>query len=100
MTSKAIPPAPKLFGQNHDLCSDCHVPFVWAGDENYKVCPKCYAVLWHTNWAYHEQVARERKRAEEKRAAAKRAADREVADKRAAEIRLAEIMKQRDEEQK
>lgn len=50
------PPAPHL--TKSGTCSDCEVMFVWAGGTDYKICPECYSVLWHTDWTIAERLER------------------------------------------
>jgi hypothetical protein len=52
-----VPPAPYMTKKGE--CSDCRQKYIEAGDGNYKICPKCYAVLWHTDWAAEEKRLRE-----------------------------------------
>ena len=47
------PPAPRL--TKDDCCSDCGVQSIWAGDGELKVCPKCWALLWHLDWGAAER---------------------------------------------
>lgn len=68
-----IAPAPHLMGNNR--CSDCNVTAIWAGDHNYKVCPECYGVLWHTDWSSEERSVHRAERL----ARAAREAEREIA---------------------
>lgn len=57
-------PAPHLTVGN--LCSECHVRPVWAAGQDMKVCPNCYALLWHIDWDA-EAKAQRAKAAEEAR---------------------------------
>lgn len=41
-------PAPFL--TNADRCSDCRVQAISAAKDEMKVCPKCFAVLWHIDY--------------------------------------------------
>lgn len=50
-------PAPEL--TKHGRCSDCNATAVVAGDGEYKVCPHCYAMLWHRDWSADERLRRE-----------------------------------------
>jgi hypothetical protein len=54
---RAIPPAPYLTSRG--TCSDCHVPVVIAGDGDLKICPKCYGLLWHRDYAIEQRRARQ-----------------------------------------
>jgi hypothetical protein len=65
------PPAPVL--TKHGRCSDCNTTAVWAGDHDLKVCPDCFALLWHEDWSAEERLRRQEAAA---RAAAKDAAAR------------------------
>src|SRR5215831_4806334 len=40
-----VSPAPRL--TSGGLCSDCLVPAVMNEDNFFKLCPRCYAVLWN-----------------------------------------------------
>jgi len=39
----------------NNRCSDCNVQFMWAGNHDFKICPECKAVLWHTDWSGAER---------------------------------------------
>jgi NMD protein affecting ribosome stability and mRNA decay len=49
-------PAPRL--TKDGFCSDCQVRAVLAGEDELKVCPKCYAMLWHADWSAEEKRIR------------------------------------------
>lgn len=51
-----IAPAPRL--TKDGFCSDCQVKAVLAGGDQLKVCPKCYALLWHQDWSAEEKLKR------------------------------------------
>jgi hypothetical protein len=46
-------PAPHLTSAGR--CSDCGVHAMPAGDGDLKVCPHCYALLWHADYSTHER---------------------------------------------
>jgi hypothetical protein len=52
-----IPPAPHLTSRG--ACSECHIPAVVAGDGDMKVCPRCYAMLWHRDYASEQRLQRQ-----------------------------------------
>lgn len=52
-----IPLAPRLTSRG--ACSECHVPAVVAGDGDIKICPKCYAMLWHRDYIGEERQRRQ-----------------------------------------
>lgn len=66
-----VPPAPIL--TKSGCCSRCQVPAILAGDRDLKVCPQCYALLWHVD--YSEEVRAKREAAAVLAAARKREAD-------------------------
>ena len=39
-------------------CSDCKRAYIEAGNGDYKICPKCHSVLWHTDWEADERRLR------------------------------------------
>jgi len=87
---RLVPPAPELrFG----LCTDCRVPPVIAGDGDLKVCPRCYAVLWHKDYTGEER----RRRLEAQKLAAEREAQRRAVVKAAKESSHQIIPKPPDE---
>jgi hypothetical protein len=49
-------PAPHLTKDGR--CSDCSVQAVLAGGDELKVCPQCYALLWHVEWSVEERRQR------------------------------------------
>jgi hypothetical protein len=53
-----VAPAPQL--TKNGRCSACDVTAVKIADGDMKVCPVCYAMLWHADWGAEER----RKRAE------------------------------------
>jgi uncharacterized Zn finger protein (UPF0148 family) len=77
------PPAPHLTSDNR--CSACNVrPMPLDG---MKVCPNCYAMLWHADWATAERKRRDelkaqREAAEQARRDAKQQMRREIAEQR------------------
>jgi hypothetical protein len=78
-----VPPAPYL--TKHDLCSDCEVAAERAGDDELKVCPRCYALLWHRD-SPEDRRRRQAAAVEvQKRAAAIQKRREEAAAKREAE---------------
>ena len=57
-----VSPAPFLmFG----LCNECQVVPILAGENDLKVCPKCYALLWHQDFTYAYRVKQLRERERE-----------------------------------
>jgi hypothetical protein len=48
--------APEPFLTSTECCSECKVPALAAGGGDLKVCPRCYAVLWHRD--YTEEARR------------------------------------------
>jgi hypothetical protein len=46
------PPAPHLTSDN--LCSACRVRPLSLRGGDLKVCPSCYALLWHADWSAAE----------------------------------------------
>lgn len=75
-------PAPTLSG---GMCSDCRVPVMAAGDGEYRICPKCYAVLWHKDWAAEFRI-REKERASERARKAAEVRDMRFGAKRGAHV--------------
>jgi len=65
---EVLAPAPSLTGNNQ--CSDCHVRAVTLAGGDLKVCPQCFALLWHRDWSAEERERRlgERARLEAMRA--------------------------------
>ena len=52
----SVPAAPYML--KNGTCSDCEQKFITAGNGDYKICPKCYAVLWHTDFGLEERRLR------------------------------------------
>jgi hypothetical protein len=44
-----VDPAPTLL--KNWRCSDCNMPSQVIADGNMRICPQCYALLWHTDWS-------------------------------------------------
>jgi|SRR3954463_5645277 hypothetical protein len=65
-------PAPTLTEDGR--CTECKVIAVMAGKGEMKVCPKCYALLWHAVWARSKE--RERAAATERADRARATAER------------------------
>jgi hypothetical protein len=68
----AVAPAPYLDGRS--MCSECHIRALTLANGELKVCPRCFAVLWHADYSEefrHQRMERERinaeRRAEQKR---------------------------------
>jgi hypothetical protein len=57
------PPAPYL---RSGLCSDCGVEAVIAGDGEMKICPRCWALLWHRDYREEDRRRRAERAASEK----------------------------------
>ena len=51
-----IAPAPHL--TKLDRCSGCNVHAIEAADGDMKVCPVCFAVLWHRDYAAEDYARR------------------------------------------
>jgi len=86
-------PAPYL---NGDLCSDCGVNVLAIADGEMLICPRCYALLWHPNWA-QDEAARAFARTAELRAqrlAAKAERERIRWERRAAYLAGQDIMRE------
>lgn len=82
---ESAPPAPHLTTDN--LCSECRVRPMPLHKGEMKVCPVCYALLWHEDWASAErkrkrELADQRAAVEQARRDAKRQQQREVAEER------------------
>jgi hypothetical protein len=45
-------PAPALTAKGD--CSECKVLAVVAAEGQMKVCPRCFALLWHRDWSKEE----------------------------------------------
>jgi hypothetical protein len=69
---RSAPAAPEL---RRGLCSDCLIPPIVVADGDMRACPRCFAVLWHKDYA--AELAQRKRQAEE------------AARKRAAEVRAA-----------
>jgi hypothetical protein len=54
-------PAPYLTAR--DCCSACDKLAVNAGNDELKVCPRCYAVLWHCDYMEQDRRFRAAQRA-------------------------------------
>lgn len=50
-------PAPELTKTGH--CSDCGVPAIWTAGNELRVCPKCYALLWHADYTPEREQQKE-----------------------------------------
>ena len=64
ISRQMILPAPYLTSRG--ACSDCHIPGIAAGDGDIKICPRCYAMLWHRD--YGAEQRREKQAVEVRRA--------------------------------
>lgn len=60
VTRPTVATAPVL--TEDGLCSACQVRAVVAGQSEYKVCPRCYALLWHVDHEAEQRAAREAER--------------------------------------
>jgi hypothetical protein len=52
----AAPPAPTLL--KNWSCSDCNVSSIVIAQGEMRVCPKCYALLWHIDYSTEAQARR------------------------------------------
>lgn len=53
ISRQMILPAPYLTSRG--ACSDCHIPGIAAGDGDIKICPRCYAMLWHRDYGAEQR---------------------------------------------
>jgi hypothetical protein len=56
ITRPAVPPEPHL--TKSGCCSECKMRSLLIADGDLRICPKCFALLWHANWSANEHRAR------------------------------------------
>jgi hypothetical protein len=51
-----VSPAPILL--KNWRCSECNVPSILIANGDLRICPRCYALLWHQDWSAEARKAR------------------------------------------
>jgi len=89
---RAIPEPPHLTSRG--ACSDCRIPAIVAGDGDLKICPRCYALLWHRDYMGEQRRLRQEASKAAIEAAAIKRAEKEAQKKLDSELKASAQQKE------